>query len=348
VVTRREGPSTATIVRVILTAVAVLLVVYALYRVRAVLLLVFVAAFFAVGLDPAVRWLERKGIRRSFSVMIILLALLLVLGGFIAAVVPPLVEQIANFATNLPNYVQDLAERNPRFEAFIDENFPDIEQNLRDQVGSVPTAIGGSFGKVLGFAGTIVGRLFSTLTVIVLMIYFLGSLSRVHAGTLKLVPASKRERFRELLDPILEKIGQYIAGNVAISVIAGVLSFAFFAIAGVPYPVALALWVAIADLLPLVGATVGAVPAVIVAFFASVPLGIATLIFFIIYQQLENYLIAPKVMKEAVDVSPAAVLLAALIGGSLLGFFGALVAIPAAAAIKLITQEVVLPKVDRA
>jgi predicted PurR-regulated permease PerM len=343
---RHEGPSTGTVVRVILTAVAVFLVVYALYRVRAVLLLVFVAAFFAVGLDPAVRWLERKGIRRTFSVLIILLAVLAVLGGFIAAVVPPLVDQIATFATNLPDYVQDLANRYPRIEEFVEEN--DIESNLRDAIGGAPSAISGSFGTVLGFAGTILGRLFSTLTVIVLMIYFLGSLSRVHAGTLKLVPASKRERFRELLDPILEKIGQYIAGNVAISVIAGVLSFAFFAIAGVPYPVALALWVAIADLLPLVGATVGAVPAVIVAFFASVPLGVATLIFFIIYQQLENYVIAPKVMKEAVDVSPAAVLLAALIGGSLLGFFGALVAIPAAAALKLITQEVILPKVDRA
>jgi predicted PurR-regulated permease PerM len=343
---RREGPSTGTIVRVLLTAVAVLLVVYALYRVRAVLLLVFVAAFFAVGLDPAVRWLERKGIRRSFSVLIILLTVLAVLGGFVAAVVPPLIEQVANFATNLPDYVQDLADRYPRIEEFVDDN--NIESNLRDAVGGAPSAISGSFGTVLGFAGTILGRLFSTLTVIVLMIYFLGSLSRVHAGTLKLVPASKRERFRELLDPILEKIGQYIAGNVAISVIAGVLSFIFFAIAGVPYPVALALWVAIADLLPLVGATVGAVPAVIVAFFASVPLGVATLIFFVIYQQLENYVIAPKVMKEAVDVSPAAVLLAALIGGSLLGFFGALVAIPAAAAIKLITQEVILPKVDRA
>jgi predicted PurR-regulated permease PerM len=323
-----------------------MLVVYALYRVRAVLLLVFVAAFFAVGLDPAVRWLERKGIRRSWSVAIILLALLLVLGGFIAAVIPPLVDQIANFATNLPDYVDDLSDRYPRIEEFVEEN--DVESNLRDAVGGAPSAISGSFGTVLGFAGTILGRLFSTLTVIVLMIYFLSSLSSVHAGTLKLVPASKRERFRELLDPILEKIGQYIAGNVAISVIAGVLSFIFFAIAGVPYPVALALWVAIADLLPLVGATVGAVPAVLVAFFASVPLGIATLIFFLIYQQLENYVVAPRVMKQAVDVSPAAVLLAALIGGSLLGFFGALVAIPAAAALKLITQEVILPKVDQA
>ncbi|MGH2807592.1 MAG: AI-2E family transporter, partial [Actinomycetota bacterium] len=239
-----------------------------------------------------------------------------------------------------------LADRYPGLREYL--NPDEIEDRLSGSAGNIPSAISGSFGTVLGFAGTILGRVFSALTVIVLMIYFLGSLSRVHEGTLKLVPASRRDRVRELLDPILEKIGGYIAGNVAISVIAGVLSFLFFAIAGVPYPVALALWVAIADLLPLVGATVGAIPAVIVAFFASIPLGIATLIFFIVYQQLENYLIAPRVMKEAVDVSPAAVLLAALIGGSLLGFFGALVAIPAAAAIKLITQEVVLPKVDRA
>lgn len=342
----REGPSTATIFRVVITAAAALLLLYALYRVRSVLILVLVAAFLAVGLDPAVRRLQSWKMRRGAAVAIIFLGVLVFLIGFIAAVIPPLVGQVAEFATNLPEYVQNLAERNPRIERFADEN--ELADKLREATSNVPTAIGGSVGKVLGLAGSVVGAIFSSLTVIVLMIYFSLSLSHLHEGSLKLVPSSKRERVRELADPILEKIGGYIAGNVIISLIAGGTAFIFLIIAGVPFPVALALWVAIADLIPLVGATLGAVPAVIVAFFTSLPLGIATLIYFAIYQQVENYVVAPRVMKKAVDISPAAVLLAALIGGSLLGFVGAIFAIPTAAAIKLIAQEVILPRMQKA
>jgi predicted PurR-regulated permease PerM len=146
---------------------------------------------------------------------------------------------------------------------------------------------------------------------------------------------------------MLEKVGGYVAGNLAISLIAGLLAFIFLALAHVPFPVALALWVAIADLIPLVGATLGAIPSIIVAFVVSIPIGIATIAYFIVYQQAENYLIAPRVMTKAVDLSPAAVLLAALIGASLLGFVGALMAIPAAASIKLVMQEIVQPVAER-
>ena len=342
----REGPSTATIFRVVFTAAAALLILYALYRVRSVLVLVLVAAFLAVGLDPAVRRLQRWKMGRGAAVSIIIIGVLVFLIGFIAAVIPPLVRQVAEFATNLPEYVQNLAERNPRIESFAEEN--ELAEKLREATSNVPTAIGGSVGKVLGLAGSVVGAIFSSLTVLVLMIYVSLSLSRMREGSLKLVPSSKRDRVRELADPILEKIGGYIAGNVIVSLIAGGTAFIFLIIAGVPFPVALALWVAIADLIPLVGATLGAVPAVVVAFFTSLPLGIATLIYFAVYQQLENYVVAPRVMKKAVDISPAAVLLAALIGGSLLGFVGAIFAIPAAAAIKLIAQEVVLPRMQKA
>ena len=286
---RVEGPSTATIFRVVFTAAAAFLLLYALYRVRSVLLLVFIAAFLAVGLDPAVAWLERKGLKRGLAVALIFLALLLVIVGFVAAVVPPLVEQVTNFATQLPEYIDNLANRNERVAQFVEDN--DIPAKLRASVEDAPTKIGGSLGTVAGVAGSVLGKIFNGLTVIVLMIYFLLSLRRTREGSLKLVPQTKRARVQELADPILEKIGSYIAGNVAVSIIAGVVSFIFFAITGIPYPVALALWVAIADLIPLVGATLGMVPAVIVAFFIGWPIGIATLVFFLIYQQLENYVI---------------------------------------------------------
>lgn len=342
----RERPSNGTIVRIVLVVTGMGLLFMGIYTVRHILLLVFVAAFLAVGLDPAVRRLEKMGMRRSFAISAIFLGTLGFIAAFIAAVIPPLVEQIAEFATNLPNYVRDLAENNPRIREWINSN--DIPAKLQEAVSDIPKVIGGSLGNVVGIAGSVLSALFNGLTVMILTIYFLSSLSHIREGSLKLVPKSRRENFKDLLDPILEKIGGYIAGQLSVALLAGILAFIFLMIAGVPFPVALALWVAISALIPMVGATLGAIPAVIVAFFTSTGLGVATLIYFIIYQQVENYVIAPRIMTRAVDISPAAVLLSALIGGSLLGFVGALMAIPAAASLKLIFQEVVLPRTEKA
>lgn len=338
------GPSNAAVARIVVIVLAVLLAAYGVYRVRSVVVLVLIAAFLAVGLDPAVRRLESMRLKRGQAVALIFVAVLLFIVGFAAAVVPPLVRQVAEFATNLPQYIQDLADNNPRIQDFVERN--DLPEKLREATQDAPSKIAGSFGSVLGIAGSVFGAVFSVLTVTVLTIYFLLSLSRIREGSLKLVPKSKRARVKELSEPILEKIGGYVAGQASVALLSGVLSFAFLALLSVPYPVALALWVAIAGLIPLVGATLGAVPAVIVAFFDSTGIGIATLVYFLAYQQIENYVIAPRILTKAVDISPAAVLLAALIGGTLLGFVGALMAIPAAAAIKLIAQEVMIPKAE--
>ena len=341
-----DGPSTRAVVRIVLTVAGVLVVLYAAYLVRSILVLVLIAGFLAVGLDPAVRRLERLGMRRGFAVAVIFFSAVLFVMGFAMAVVPPLVSQVASFATNLPQYVQDLASENPHIAQWVREN--EIPAKLQDAVGNIPSIIGSSLGNVLGVAGSVLSALFNALTVVVLTIYFLMSLSRIRRGSLNLVPRSKRERFAEILDPVLEKIGGYIAGQIATALIAGSLAFVYLAIAGVPFPVALALWVTIAAIIPLVGATIGAIPAVIVAFFDSTTLGIITLVYFIVYQQIENYVIAPRIMTKAVDVSPAAVLLAALLGASLLGFVGALMAIPTAASLKLIHQAFILPRAESA
>ncbi|HEX2051439.1 MAG TPA: AI-2E family transporter [Actinomycetota bacterium] len=342
----RDGPSTATVVRIVVTVVATLVVLYAVYLVRSVLVLVLVAAFLAAGLDPAVRRLEGFGLSRGAAVGTIFLAALAFLVAFAMAVVPPLARQVADFARDFPDYVRDIAQDNTLLSDWVTEN--QLATRLEKAVGQIPSTIGGSFGRILGFAGSVLGQLFNVLTVVILTIYFLLSLSRIRHGSLRLVPASRRERVAALLDPVLEKIGGYIAGQVTVALVAGALAFVFLAIAGVPFPVALALWVSIAALIPLVGATLGAIPAVIVAFFDSTTVGIATLVYFVVYQQVENYVIAPRVMTKAVDISPAAVLLAALVGGSMLGFVGALMAIPAAASIKLVAQQVVLPRLERA
>lgn len=341
-----EHPSNATVVRIVAIVLGVLLLAYAAYRVRSVLLLVLVAAFLAIGLNPAVRRLERWRIKRGWAVTLILLGVLAFITGFIASVVPPLVEQVTQFASDLPSYVEDIGNEYPRVQEYIDEN--NVENQLREVTEDLPSRISGSIGSVLGVAGSVVGALFSLITVLVLTIYFLLSLSHIREGSLRMVPKSKRERVRTLMDPILEKIGGYIAGQVVVALVGGILAFVFLSAVGVPSPVALALWVTIAALIPLIGATIGAIPAVIVGFVDSTTTGILVLIYFLVYQQVENYVIAPRVMTKAVDVSPAAILVAALIGGTLLGFAGALMAIPTAAAIKLIFQEVVLPRAETA
>lgn len=339
-----EGSPALTIVRTVVIVVLTLVVLYAVFLVRHVLILVVVAAFFAIGLDPAVRRLERLNLRRGQAVALIFLSAVAFIFAFAVAVIPPLVRQVTSFATDLPQYVDDLSDRYPRVSEWMIDN--DVPERLEDAVSNIPAAISGSVGNVVGIAGSILSVLFNLLTVLILTIYFMLSLSHIRQGSLRLVPMSRRQKVSELLDPVLEKIGGYIAGQITVALIAGVAAGIFLAIIGVPFPIALALWVAIASLIPLVGATIGAIPAVIVAMFDSVGLGLGTLVYFLIYQQAENYFIHPRVMTKAVDISPAAVLLAALIGGSLLGFVGALMAIPAAASIKLVFQEIVLPRLD--
>ena len=160
----------------------------------------------------------------------------------------------------------------------------------------------------------------------------------------RLAPRTRRARVALLGDEILSRIGGYVAGNVLISIIAGVTSYIFLLIVNVPYAIALALLVAITDLIPLIGATIGAVLVTAIAFFSGFWIGIASAIFFLIYQQVENYVIQPRVMKKSVDVQPAVTVIAALLGGALLGVIGALLAIPTAAALALILREVVMPR----
>ncbi len=334
-----------TVFRNVFIVAGALLLIYCLYLLRRLLMLVFIALFLAVGMDPAIRRLQGWGMKRGQAVAVILLGIVGFLAAFFATVVPPLVEQVTEFARNLPDYVRDLAENNERIREYVSEQ--NIAERLQDATKDIPAQIGSSFGTVLGVAGSVLASIFNTLTVLVLTIYFSLSFTKIREGSLRMIPQTKRERVQSLMDPILTKIGGYIAGNVVISIVAGIVSFAFLAIAGVPFPVALALWVAIADLIPLVGATLGAVPAVIVAFFDSPGTGIATLAFFVVYQQLENYFVAPRVMTKAVDLSPAAVLVSALGGAALLGVPGVLMAIPAAAALKLISNEIIVPWAER-
>ena len=190
------------------------------------------------------------------------------------------------------------------------------------------------------------GALFSALTLLILTLYFLSSLPTIKAHAYRLVPRSRRARVGLLTDEILTRVGGYVAGAIAIASIAATLTFTMLVTLGVDYPVALALLVFLTGLIPLIGATIGAVIIVTVSLFTSVQVGIIVAVYYLIYQQVENYVLYPRVMKRSVDVSPAATVVAVLIGGSLLGVLGALLAIPIAAAVQLVLNEVVSPRQD--
>ncbi len=329
-----------------LGVVTALLLVRVVLSAAPILLLVGMALFLAVGLDPAVAWLHRRGLARGWAVFAIVLAVVVPVGAFLAAAVPPLVAQASGLQTELPEFISRLQQDNAIVRE-LDERF-DVVERFKAMVSMEPASGSTAFGGVLGVARGVFSAFASTLTVIVLALYFLASLPNLKRTSYRLVPRSRRARFSLLADEVLARIGDYLLGNVVTSLIAGVVAFVFFTIAGVPYPLPLAVFVALADLVPLVGATIGSVVSVLVAFLVSVPVGIATIVFSFVYQQFENFVLAPRVMKRTVDVTPLTTIVAALIGATLLGIFGALLAVPVAASIQIIGRHVLLPRQEAA
>ena len=307
------------------------------------LVLNIVSLFLAIGLNPAVELLQRRNLPRRLAITIVFGAVIAFFVAFGLAIVPPLTDQTTGFIGHLPEYVQQL-QNHPVIRS-VDQRYQ-ILTKLQQYVSSGSLA-SQMFGGLLGVASVVISALFSGLTILVLTLYFLGSLNSIKETAYRLVPRSRRTRVRLLGDEIIRQIGGYVAGNLIISLIAGVVTFVFLAIMRVPYALALAIFVAITDLVPMVGAVVGAVVVSGVGFLTSVQVGVVCVIFFIIYQQVENYVISPPVFRSSVAVPPIATIIGALLGGALLGIVGALLGIPLAAAVLLLTREVVLPRQER-
>jgi predicted PurR-regulated permease PerM len=319
-----------------LGAAATIIGLYALYSVRAVLIRVLVAMFIAVSLDPAVRLLTRRGLRRGWAVTLIFLIFLVALVGFLLSVIPTLVTQFRALLDDLPSYLASLQDRSAQFRE-LNDRF-DLSSRLEGVVGGLPAQLGSG---VLGVTGRVFGALFSTLTVLVFTIYFMADLPRLRHGLVYLFPAERRARAGQVVDLVVDKVGGYMIGNIIISIIAGLVSYAAFRVLGVRFALPLAFLVGVFDMIPQIGATLGAVVVVAVALFTTElwPTTVLVAAFFIAYQQLENYLIAPRVLRTTVELGAAAVLLAGLIGATVLGLVGALMAIPIAAAFNVLLNE---------
>ncbi len=298
-----------------------------------VLVLVLVSVVLAFGFQPAVGWLARRGLSRGWAVAVGVVVGGGILVAFLALILPDVVRQLAALAETAPEYLERAMRESPLL-ADLDQRF-DLEAAVEDVGRELP-------GTLLGFVGSLTSLVFNTLTVLVLTIYFTIKLPNMRAAVATILGRRERDDFYEIFEESVERVGGYVLGNLVISVVAGVSSFIALSVIGVPFAAALAFFVALTDLVPTVGAIIGAIVASTVAAFVGVPELIATAIFFVVYQQVENYLIQPAVMRKAVDMPAPVVILAVLIGGSLLGVVGALLAIPTAAIIKVAFRELYL------
>lgn len=329
-----------------MTAAAGVAVTYGLaeltIRARSVLVLIGLALFIAIGLDPVVAWLTRRRVPRWAAVVIILLAGAGIIAGFVMAAIPPLVEQTKLLVAHFPHYAQALQSHdsvlgrlNTRFH---------IQQRLTHLLSSK----GGSLvGGVLGAGEFVLSAASSAVIVVVLVIYFLADLPRIKLFGYRLAPHTRRARVILIGDEILSRVGGFLLGNLLTSVVAGLGTYLWMIAWGIPYPVLLGLLVALLDLIPVIGSTIGGVVVTLVALSVSLPVAIATLVFYIAYRLAEDYLLVPRVMGKTVQVPGVVSVVAVLVGGTLMGIVGALVAIPAAAALRLLLHEIAFRRLDR-
>jgi predicted PurR-regulated permease PerM len=317
-----------------------LAIVQALAQARSVIILIVVALFLAVGLNPLVEALTQRGMRRGFAIAIVFVVVIGAFVGFGFAVVPPVIEQTNAFVKELPHYLDDL--RGNRTIRQFDNDYHVIDK-AKDYVTG-PDLGQRVFGGLLGVGRVVLNAVFSAFTLLIMTLYFLAALPSMKRQAYQLVPASRRERVTLLTDEVLVRIGGFVSGALAVAFIAATTSYVFLLILGLPFALALAVFVGLLDLIPLVGATIAAVVVSTLGFIQSPGMGIACVVFYVAYQQFENYVIYPRVMRRAVDVPAPVTVVAVLIGGALLGITGALLAIPIAAAALLVIRQVTIPR----
>jgi predicted PurR-regulated permease PerM len=315
----------------------------AIVQARAVIILIDVSLFLAIGHNPVVARLMQRGMRRGAAIGIVFAVVIAVVVGFGFAVVPPVVEQSNAFVQELPSYLDDL-RKNGTVRRF-DQDYGVIER-AQEYVASGDMGQR-AFGGLVGVGRIVLNAVFGVFSVLIMTLYFLAALPSMKRQAYRLVPASRRERVTLLTDEILTRIGGFVSGAFTVAFIAALTSYAFLLAVDLPYALALAVFVGLLDLIPLVGATIAAVVVSLLGFTESVTVGLICVAFYVAYQQFENYVVYPRVMRRAVDVPAPLTVVAALLGGALLGIVGALIAIPVAAAVLLVVRQVAIPRMDR-
>ncbi|WP_420791487.1 AI-2E family transporter [Actinomycetospora chibensis] len=321
------------------TVLLVGLVAGAAYVARGALILVFVGFFLATGLEPAIRALGRRGVRRGLALVLVVLALLLIVVGLAAVLIVPAAHQIGALAAGLPDVLDRLGARlgGPGTSLGQALSDPARHEQVQQLLQGLGTVAGASLAAVFGVLGALFGGVFATVTVLALLVYFVLAMPSIRAAIDRAIGRADRI---EAADAALGRIGGYVSGQLLVSAVAGLVSLVFFLVVGMPYPALLALVVAVLDAIPQIGATLASLVGIAAALSVSIGLAVTTLVFFVLYQALENYLVAPRVFSRTVEISPAAAFVAILVGGFLGGLLGAVTALPITAAGKVVIRQV--------
>lgn len=331
------GLTTRMIVKAFFTLVGLFAFVYVVYVVRSVVLLVFIAGFLAVALGPAVDRLSRGFLPRSAAILVTYLAILAVIVGVGLLVVPPIVDQVDQLAKDVPGYLDDL-RRNRTFREY--DNRYDLSKKLTDQASSLPSRLGDAAGALQSVTVGVFSAAVQLITVLTMTFFLLLDGRRFVEFFLRVGGRRSESRLRPLAEDIYRSTAGYVAGVLTLGTCAGVSAFIVLELLGTTFAVPLAVLMFFLDLVPLVGATIGGAVIAIVTAFTDFPSDLVIwTIFFLVYQQVENNILQPLIYKRAVSVSPLLVIVSILVGSTLLGVLGALVAIPVAAAIQIVVRD---------
>ena len=329
-------------------ALLALTMLQALASASAVFILIIISIFLAAGLNPAVLFFQNRGLNRGASVGAVMASVLLFVAAFIAIAVPPLLDQGNQLLDNAPALIKDLNNN-----AFINDlnNKYGVIDSLQTKIDSLikngQFAIT-AFGGVIGVGKAVVSGLVSTITILVLTLYFLASLPQVINIALKFVPATRRDRVSKLTNAIVGRIGSFVGGQAIIAALAATFILIMGLVIGMPYPGPLAMVVLICGFIPLIGHFIGMSIVTVVSLTDSLTTAAIALGAYILYVQIENYVITPRIMRKSLAIPGLVTIIAALLGASLLGLVGGLLAVPIAAAVLLILDEVVFPRADQA
>jgi predicted PurR-regulated permease PerM len=313
-----------------------------------IFVLIIIAIFLAMGLNPAVEFFRRRGLSRGAAVSAILGIVILFVVILAFLVVPPMVRQSTSLIDSAPAMLENLKSNS--FINDINTHYgliDSITQKVKS-ISSDGTLLISAFGGIVGVGKTFISGIFTALTILVLTMYFTISLPEVIDQAIRLAPASRRPRIKALTNGIVSRIGAFVGSQITVAFIAGVVMAAISAILSLPSPIALGMLVFICGMIPLVGHFLGSTVLTIVGLTQSVSTGLIVLISYLVYQQIENYLLMPRIMRKALSIPGLVTIVSALIGASLLGLVGGILAVPVAASILLILEEVVYPKADQA
>ncbi len=326
----------------------------AVTQLAVILTYVGAALFLALGIDPVVSWIQRRGMPRWLAILITLVIVIGVFAGLVLALIPVLVEQTSKLIAQISDWANSLTfnEFVAGLQSFVPKEVLDVDATVGEALKTLlsPDTIAGLGGGVLAAGVNIASGAFGALIVLILTLYFVASMQTIKRALYRLVPASRREGFINIAEQVTESVGRYVVGQAALAFCNGVLSFIFLSIIGAAYPALFAFIAFLFSLVPLVGTISGSIVIVLFQLLFnpdSISTVVAAAIYYLVYMQVEAYLLSPNIMNRAVRVPGVLVVIAALAGGTLLGILGALVAIPVAASVLIIVKQVFVPRQER-